>query len=161
MFKKTETSHPLTAPTKINQDTSMEGEIFSKNDIRLDGIFNGKINTEKKIIIGIKGAFSGKLKCKNLIVEGSIQGEATVSNSTSLIATSSFNGILSTHKFSVEEGASFDGDCKTIVKNYPTDTIKVEGIAEKIKSAEAADASDQKDPIDAEVEVLAENTPDN
>ena len=29
------------------------------------------------------------------------------------------------------------------------------------KSDEAADASDQKDPIDAEVEVLAENAPEN
>ena len=55
MFKKTEKGYTITDPTKINHDTSIEGEIFSKNDIRLDGILNGKIITEKKIIIGKRG----------------------------------------------------------------------------------------------------------
>ena len=148
----------MTTSSKINQGTFMEGEITSKNDIRLDGILNGKINTDKKIIIGIHGTFSGKLKCENLIVEGSIKGEATVSNSTSLLARSSFSGILSTQKFNVEEGASFDGDCKTIIKNNPTDTVKALAVTEKIKSTEPTDKSDQKYPIEAEVEALTENT---
>ena len=45
----------------------MEGDIVSKNDIRLDGNLIGKMTTKKKIIIGKKGFFNGKLKCENLI----------------------------------------------------------------------------------------------
>ena len=52
----------------------MEGDIVSKNDIRLDGNLIGKMTTKKKIIIGKKGFFNGKLKCENLIVEGKIKG---------------------------------------------------------------------------------------
>jgi cytoskeletal protein CcmA (bactofilin family) len=158
VFKKTKIDHPLTAPTKINQSTSMKGEIISKNDIRLDGILNGKINTEKKIIIGIQGAFSGKLKCENLVLEGSIKGEATVSNNTSLHAKSSFNGILSTHKLSVEEGAFFEGDSKTISKNNPTVAIKASAAAKKANSTLSNDNSEQKDPIDTELKGITENT---
>ena len=117
MFNNTEKNNILNASTNINQDTSIEGEIISKNDIRLDGFFTGKIDTKKKIIIGREGTFIGKINCQNLIVDGSIQGEAKVSENTSLHATSSFKGILSTQKLCVKEGALFDGDCKTILKN--------------------------------------------
>lgn len=115
MFKKTEKGYTITDPTKINHDTSIEGEIFSKNDIRLDGILNGKMITEKKIIIGKRGAFTGKLQCENLILEGSLEGEAKVSNSTFLVVISRFKGTLSTQEFKVEEGAYFEGECKTVV----------------------------------------------
>ena len=124
VFKKTETNHPLINPTKINQDTSMDGDIVSKNDIRLDGNLIGKMTTKKKIIIGKKGFFNGKLKCENLIVEGKIKGEAKVTNSTALLAYSNFNGLLSTQKFSVEEGASFEGNCITLKENNQEKTAK-------------------------------------
>ena len=115
MFKKTEKGYTITDPTKINHDTSIEGEIFSKNDIRLDGILNGKMIAEKKIIIGKRGAFTGKLQCENLILKGSLEGEAKVSNSTFLVAISRFKGTLSTQEFKVEEVAYFEGECKTVV----------------------------------------------
>ena len=88
MFKKTEINQPLTNLTKINQDTSMEGEIVSKSDIRLDGNLTGKMIARKKIIIGKKGFFSGKIKCETLIVQGIVKGEATVTKSTALHDTS-------------------------------------------------------------------------
>ena len=118
MFNKTKNNITVIASTKINKDTSIEGQIISKNDIRLDGFFTGKINTKKKIIIGTNGTLIGKLNCENLIVEGSIQGEAKVSDNTSLLASSSFKGILSTQKLCVEEGAFFDGDCKGVPNNF-------------------------------------------
>lgn len=161
MFKKTETGDILITPTKINQDTSMKGEIISKNDIRLDGILNGKMTTKKKIIIGKNGFFSGKLKCEDLIVQGSLEGEASVSNRTSLLATSSFNGVLSTHKFSVEEGATFQGDCKTTVKNNPIDLAGIKTKGEQTKGTKPIDTSNQKDSSEAEFEKVIENAPEN
>lgn len=159
MFKKTETNHPLINPTKINQDTSMEGDIVSKNDIRLDGNLIGKMTTKKKIIIGKKGFFNGKLKCENLIVEGKIKGEAKVTNSTALLAYSNFDGVLSTHKFSVEEGASFEGNCITLQENNPVKLPKFGEMGEKIENSEPQE-EDQNKSIETEVKAVSENSPD-
>jgi cytoskeletal protein CcmA (bactofilin family) len=137
VFKKTEINQPLTNLTKINQDTSMEGEIVSKSDIRLDGNLTGKMITRKKIIIGKKGFFSGKIKCETLIVQGIVKGEATVTKSTALHDTSTFNGILSTQKFSVEEGAIFDGNCITLGESKSTDLKKLAEIKEEIQSSKS------------------------
>jgi cytoskeletal protein CcmA (bactofilin family) len=115
----------------------MEGEIVSKSDIRLDGNLTGKMITRKKIIIGKKGFFSGKIKCETLIVQGIVKGEATVTKSTALHDTSTFNGILSTQKFSVEEGAIFDGNCITLGESKSTDLKKLAEIKEEIQSSKS------------------------
>ena len=49
-------------------------ENFSKNDFRLDGIFNGKLTCEKSIIIGKNAVFKGQLNCKNLVINGYHRG---------------------------------------------------------------------------------------
>jgi cytoskeletal protein CcmA (bactofilin family) len=115
----------------------MEGEIVSKSDIRLDGNLTGKMITRKKIIIGKKGFFSGKIKCETLIVQGIVKGEATVTKSTALHDNSTFNGILSTQKFSVEEGAIFDGNCITLGESKSTDLKKLAEIKEEIQSSKS------------------------
>lgn len=165
MFKKTEKEYTITDPTKINHDTSIEGEIFSKNDILLDGILNGKMITKKKIIIGKTGAFTGKLQCENLILEGSLEGEAKVSNSTFLMATSRFKGILSTQKFRVEEGASFEGDCKTVVIGESSEPQRNNEIIEVSISPEPEDTDqnylDQKKNAEIEVDPVTDNDSDN
>lgn len=115
-------------PTKINYNTEIKGELVSDNDIRLDGHLEGKLISKKKIVIGKKGFFSGELECENLIVEGNLQGEATVGNTTSILAYSSFSGTLKTLKFYVEEGASFEGVCNTTSENKPP---KLNGIDPK------------------------------
>ena len=157
MFKKTETGD-LSDPSKINYDTSMEGEIISKNDIRLDGILKGKMTTEKKIIIGKKGVFDGKLKCENLILEGKVEGKALVSDRAYLMSTSSFRGVLSTHKFKVDEGAYFVGDCKTMTKNKNTEYDKVIEVIDETKNSEPNDMN-QKKTSETEVDPVDEKNP--
>ena len=161
MFNKTKNNITVIASTKINKDTSIEGQIISKNDIRLDGFFTGKINTKKKIIIGKNGTLIGKLNCENLIVEGSIQGEAKVSDNTSLLASSSFKGILSTQKLCVEEGAFFDGDCKTILKSKFNDLGNIKAVPKDTKSNESDNTLDKEVQNTPEVEFLTENAPKN
>ncbi len=162
MFKKSEIDQPLTNPTKFNQDTSVEGEIVSKNDIRLDGNFTGKMTSQKKIIIGKKGFFSGKIITKNLVVEGVIKGEATVSNSTNLLETSNFNGILSTQKLGVEEGAVFDGNCITLEESKASDLNRGAKTKEESQSFKATPKNpDSIIPKELEAEEVDENSTEN
>ena len=165
MFKKTKIEIKLNDPTIINQNTIIEGEINSKNDIRLDGVLKGKMISEKKIIIGKNGDFKGKLKCENLIIEGIIEGKATVSNSTSLFTKSKFNGVLFTKKFQVKEGASFQGNCRTIDPNKPPESIRIisdiEGgveIIEEVGENQTEDLAEQKETqTEDEQEALQNN----
>ena len=68
---------------------------------------------EKRVIIGKKGLFRGELNCENLIIEGGMEAEITVSQKTSINSTAKFKGNLSTHKLEVEVGAFVEGNCAT------------------------------------------------
>lgn len=113
MFNKESISPDLNDPSRINHKSSVEGEVFSKKDFRLDGNFKGKLTCEKSVIIGKKGLFRGELNCENLIVDGGMEAEITVSQKTSINSTAKFKGNLLTHKLEVEVGAVVEGNCAT------------------------------------------------
>lgn len=113
MFNR-ETSQPyLTDACIISNKTSIIGEIFSKKDFRLDGVFRGKLICKKRVILGKKAVFKGELNCENLSIYGNIEAQVTVSNEISINSTAIFKGNLITHKLKVEEGAVFEGNCST------------------------------------------------
>ena len=87
MFNKKQLKVDLYESSKISHKTKIKGKISSKNDFRLDGIFNGKLTCEKSIIIGKNGVFKGELNCKNLVINGYIEAEIIVSHKTSVNST--------------------------------------------------------------------------
>ena len=95
----------------IGSGTLIEGNISSNGDIRIDGTLKGNLITKGKVIIGESGTLSGEAKCKNLDVEGLIEGKVFVSELMSLRIRSRILGDISTNKLSIEPGAIFTGRC--------------------------------------------------
>ena len=96
------------------------------------------------------------------MVEGVIKGEATVSNSTNLLETSNFNGILSTQKLGVEEGAIFDGNCITLGESKATDLTRGAKMKEESQSFKVTPKNpDSIIPKELEAEEVDENSTEN
>ena len=117
MFNKKQLKVDLYEPSKIGHKTKIKGKIFSKNDFRLDGSFNGKLTCEKSIIIGKNGVFKGELNCKNLVINGYVEAQIIVSHKTSVNSTAEFKGNLLTDKLEVELGAILEGNFNTHTQN--------------------------------------------
>ena len=127
MFNKKQLKVDLYESSKISHETKIKGKIFSKNDFRLDGIFNGKLTCEKSIIIGKNAVFKGQLNCKNLVINGYIEAEIIVSHKTSVNSTAEFKGNLLTDKLEVELGAILEGNFTTHTQNKaPKSLIKID-----------------------------------
>ena len=127
MFNKKQLKVDLYESSKISHETKIKGIIFSKNDFRLDGIFNGKLTCEKSIIIGKNAVFKGQLNCKNLVINGYIEAEIIVSHKTSVNSTAEFKGNLLTDKLEVELGAILEGNFTTHTQNkVPKSLIKID-----------------------------------
>ena len=134
MFNKKQLKVDLYEPSKIDHKTKIKGKIFSKNDFRLDGIFNGKLTCEKRIIIGKNAIFTGELYCENLVINGCIEAEIIVSHKTSVNSTAEFKGNMLTDKLQVELGAILERNFKThphnkvkesLIKNDSTTQLSV------------------------------------
>jgi len=95
----------------IGTGTSIEGNVTSNGDIRIDGNLKGNLKTKGKVIVGDTGKVNGEVHCKNFEVEGTLEGKIFVTELLSLRAKSKIFGDISTLKLAIEPGAFFTGKC--------------------------------------------------
>lgn len=95
----------------IGSGTSIEGDVVSGGDIRIDGNLKGTIKTRGKLVVGPTGAIEGEVSCQNADVSGTIRGKINVADLLSLKNTAKINGEITTGKLAIEPGADFSGSC--------------------------------------------------
>lgn len=117
MAKQQEPDH--TSINLVGTGTTINGEINSKGDIRVDGKIIGQVRSEGKIVIGSTGVIEGDIFCKNADFSGSIKGKADVKELLILQSSAIFLGDIITSKLSIEPGARFSGTC-TMDKDIDT-----------------------------------------
>ncbi|MBI3511092.1 MAG: polymer-forming cytoskeletal protein [Bacteroidetes bacterium] len=95
----------------IGAGTSIDGDIISTGDIRIDGTLKGTVKTRGKLVIGPSGSVEGEVNCQNADISGNIRGKVNVSDLLALKSTAKLNGEISTGKLAIEPGADFSGSC--------------------------------------------------
>lgn len=102
------------SPGKINsimEGTSIEGEIKSDSNIRIDGRVKGTVNARGRVIVGQSGIIEGEVICQSSDVEGTVIGKINCQDLLSLKATAKLQGDINTKKLAIEPGAVFTGNC--------------------------------------------------
>lgn len=121
---------------RILQGTSIEGNVSSDGDFRVDGLIKGNITISGKLVIGEKGTVKGEVKCGSATISGKLEGTLEVDELLNLEETARVNGDIFTVKLAIEPGAEFSGSCKmgAVVREISKDESAKEGqrSAEKI-----------------------------
>lgn len=104
-------------PAQINtitQGSTIKGNVVANGDFRLDGVLQGNIQLNGKLVIGETGIIRGNAVCQNANIIGTIEGNISVKELLSLHATARVKGDLLINKLSIEPGAVFSGTCKML-----------------------------------------------
>ena len=104
----------INSPDRLNrivEGTSIEGDIRSDSNIRIDGRLKGTIHTKGRLVIGTSGVIEGEINCENADIEGVFIGKINVNQLLSLKATAKLTGDIITSKLAIEPGAMFSGAC--------------------------------------------------
>ena len=101
--------------TLIGKETVVKGKIEAQGNIRIDGDFEGDINTTSDIVIGESGRVLGTVNAKNITVAGELQGTVEATGKLELVPTARLIGDVRIAVFVVEDGAIFKGQCEMIV----------------------------------------------
>lgn len=110
--KKEKTSQePGTGQNRINEGTTLKGDITSKGFFRIDGTIEGNVSTPSKVVLGKSGIIDGTLTCENADIEGTFVGNLNVSGTLTLRATANIEGDVVVGKLAVEPGATFNASC--------------------------------------------------
>ena len=132
---KVETSVNVNTVSRISAGTVIKGEIVSPNDIRIDGLFEGKVISKSRVVIGESANVKGDIICENIDLWGKVEGNLYVKDTLALKEGSNINGNLHIRRLLVELGATFNGTCKTITE---AEFDKLTGTQPNAKSAAQA-----------------------
>ena len=99
--------------TIISRGVKIEGKITSSGNIRIDGEIQGDIFSESNITIGEDAKINGLINATIITIGGKVSGIVRAKDKLILNSKSNLKGDIFTKNLVIEEGAKFDGKCKT------------------------------------------------
>ena len=93
----------------VGKTMRLEGEIYSREPLYLDGEIDGSIEVDHSLTIGPNGKVRAKVKAKELVIFGSIHGDVEASGRIAIMTGASLIGDVKTAGIVIEDGAYFKG----------------------------------------------------
>jgi len=101
--------------SRISAGTVFNGEITSSNDIRIDGQFEGRINSKGRLVVGERAVVNGDVICTNVDFSGTMsKGTFYVMDTLSLKAGCSADGDLRFKRLQVDLDAKINGNLRVL-----------------------------------------------
>ena len=113
---KTEPTVNVNSISRISAGTVIKGEVISPTDIRIDGTFEGRVQSKGRVVIGESAIIKGDIVCENVDLWGKVEGNLFVKDTLSLKEGCVVSGNMHIRRLAVELGATFNGNCKTITE---------------------------------------------
>lgn len=97
-------------PTVIGPDASFKGELTFEKGLRLQGKFEGKINTAGRLHVAKEAHLQADVEAGAIIIEGDVKGNLSANDRIELKSSARYEGDLRAAKLVVDEGAVFSGN---------------------------------------------------
>ena len=128
---KSEPNLNVNSISRISAGTVIKGEIISPSDIRIDGTFEGKVQTKGRVVVGETAVVKGDIICENIDLWGKVNGNVFVKDTLALMEGCQVDGNLNVKRLSVELGATFNGNCRMITDGEFNKVAGVEAAKEQ------------------------------
>ena len=110
--KDTQIQEVSNLANNIGKGTTLEGNIETLGNIRIEGKMIGNLKTKAKFVSSNSSQMEGNILAQNAEVAGEVNGTIEVSELLVLKPSAVINGDIITNKLIVESGAQFNGGCK-------------------------------------------------
>lgn len=95
--------------TLISAGTTLQGDLQSENDLRIDGTIHGNVSSQARVIVGPNGFVEGNIEGAQADVSGRVLGNITVKELAQLRAKCNVQGNITSVNLQVDAGAVFNG----------------------------------------------------
>jgi cytoskeletal protein CcmA (bactofilin family) len=98
----------------ISAGLRIHGELSGTGDLYIDGEAQGSIRFgQSKVTVGPHGRVQADIEAREIVIEGTVQGNLKAGESVRLGATSHVQGSLMTPRVAIEDGARLRGKVET------------------------------------------------
>ncbi|MDJ1505094.1 polymer-forming cytoskeletal protein [Xanthocytophaga agilis] len=127
------------ASTQIMKGTTIEGNIDTYGNLRIEGKVIGNIKSKTKVALGESSYIEGNIIAQNAEIAGEVKGTVEISDILSLKSTANIVGDIITGKLIVEAGAVWNGTIKMGTASANTNNRIGDTLNEKL--------NEQKEPL--------------
>ena len=110
-FKTTSEMATADKATVIGKAVKIEGVLSAKENIRIEGIVEGKVKTEKDLMVGEGAVINADITAGSARIAGDVQGNVIVKNKLELSSTAKITGNIRAKVVTMSEGAVLNGKC--------------------------------------------------
>ena len=109
MFEKNKV---VNITTLIGKTCKINGDISTKESIRIDGIVKGNVDSENVASVTDTATVEGNIRASEIFIAGKVIGNITATKSLELEKSTIITGDIYTAKLQIHSGAIFNGHTK-------------------------------------------------
>ncbi len=98
----------------LSSGTNFKGDLTFEGTVRIDGRFEGNINSKDSLVIGENAAVDAEVHVGKIIISGRVSGNIAAAESVEINSKAQVHGNikLNGNKLTIHEGAVFSGGCE-------------------------------------------------
>jgi cytoskeletal protein CcmA (bactofilin family) len=106
---------PIKAPVNGSQSSVVgktlliKGEIYSDDEILVEGKIQGKINVKNRVIIGINGNVEADIDAKEVIIKGKVTGNVKGGQRVEIVPAGELHGNINAPRVVIADSGIFEG----------------------------------------------------
>ena len=93
----------------LGSDALFKGTLSFEGTVRIDGKFEGQVNTNDTLVIGETGDMKADVTVGTLICKGQLHGEVVATKKIEMYPASKITGDIQTPALSIDLGATING----------------------------------------------------
>jgi cytoskeletal protein CcmA (bactofilin family) len=97
--------------TLIGAGSEFSGTLRSETDIRIEGSYQGDIESKGMVVIGERGLAKSNVNAREVTIAGKVYGDVHTSGKLTITATGQLHGHAHTPMLLVQEGGMLNGSC--------------------------------------------------
>jgi cytoskeletal protein CcmA (bactofilin family) len=99
-----------TGSAALGKNVTVKGQIFAREDLTIDGEVEGTVEChDHRLTIGPNARVQAGLKAREIIIQGSIQGNVEAADKIDIKREAKLVGDIKTSRIVIEDGAYFKG----------------------------------------------------
>jgi cytoskeletal protein CcmA (bactofilin family) len=95
----------------LDRGASFKGELEFEDTMRIDGRFNGRIQSKNELIVGESAHIEGDIHVGRIAISGTVVGKIVADQRVEIHRNGKVYSDVETPALVIEEGAIFQGNC--------------------------------------------------
>lgn len=100
----------------IGKSIFIKGNIFSDEEVFIEGKIEGKLNIKNRVVVGKSGLVNADIEAHEVIVEGTVNGNVKGKHKVEIVPEGVLNGNILSKGVVLREGAIFKGSIDMTIK---------------------------------------------